>query len=97
MNRFVRFFSLSFLLVALTPLAISAQQKKISDDTVAAAANGPVAVIVQYNNDPSTPEETQLTVKHHGELRHRLHIINSHAATLRQADLQDLASERINQ
>jgi serine protease AprX len=93
MNRLIRFFRFSFVLAALTPLAVSAQNNKISADAVTAAANGPVQVIVQYNTDPGTQQETLLTVKHHGFLRNTLHSIQAHAATLQPADLQSLAND----
>ena len=83
MNSLIRLFRFSSLvLAALTPLAVSAQNHKISADVANAAANGPVQVIVQYNSDPGKQLESLLTVKHHGILRNTLHSIHAHAATL---------------
>ena len=92
MHRLLRFLRFSFVFAALFPLAASAQNSKISPDTLAAAANGPVHVIVQYNTTPGPLETLLLEVTNHGTLLSTLTSINAQVAEISLNNLLSLAN-----
>src|ERR1700683_4034622 len=93
MPRLLRFLRYSFVFAVLLPLAASAQNPKISPDTLTAAANGPVQVIVQYNTTPGPLENLLLTVTSHSTLLSTLDSINAQVANISLSNLLSLAND----